>query len=357
MKKEEYNLFTQKIINRLPYWMSIRKKNDTSIGSRFLNVFGIELNEMYDLLNYAYEQVYIDSIDTDQVNILYKVCLDSYIDINEIEGIYTPECILNETDNLKELSSQHDKYLIDKKRNIIYFSKNHMANNKNKYGQVTIRFKNHVKTFKLEIHHVWNFLDEFGYLLDCRRITGESNLDYKNRLIDVFKSPPHSTRDGLLNAISRELGIRKFKIWEDGSEDFTIEDNMVVINKIKVDNKYIDLKDIRKDEYNNIILIGKEEFKGQKREVVYDSGIEMHQMFNKEDERFQSELFDNKGFAKKKLIEYSHILKKKIPILWNEFIFDEAFFDLNAMDISGEGFIPTRRDAKIDGFTEKKDGE
>jgi len=58
-----------------------------------------------------------------------------------------------------------------------------------------------------EVYNVWNCFDEFGLLLGLQRIPGEKNREYRARLLDVYINPANSTYDGLLNGISRELGL------------------------------------------------------------------------------------------------------------------------------------------------------
>lgn len=58
-----------------------------------------------------------------------------------------------------------------------------------------------------ELYSLWNAFDEFGLLLGLPRLKGETNKAFKARLLDVYINPGNSTRDGLKNAIARELGI------------------------------------------------------------------------------------------------------------------------------------------------------
>lgn len=354
MENKKFNLFTQKIISRLPYWMKIRKADDTSLGAKFLNVFGVELKEIYEILNYAYEQVYVETIDVNQINVLYKAFLENYTDVENIQEVTCDDGVLNRTYDINYLVKNEDSYYLDSKRKIIYCSKSHSSNPKDKYGYIYIKYNNIINRVDLELHHVWNFLDEFGFLLDCRRLSNESNFDYKNRLMDVFVSKPSSSMDGLLNAVSRELGIRIYKEWIDGAEDFIINDKMIVFNKIKVDGKDFPIEDIKINLNNQIVLKGNEEFRGVKRKVTYASGIEMHQLHNRKDKKLMDELFDEEGFATDLLKEYARKLKDIVPIEWGCFVFDESFYDLNELDISGEGFIPSFYDASIKGFTKYK---
>jgi hypothetical protein len=63
-----------------------------------------------------------------------------------------------------------------------------------------------------EVHSIWNYFDEFGLLLGLPRIPGEKNVKYKERLQDVYVNPANSTYSGLMNGISRELGIHRSDI-------------------------------------------------------------------------------------------------------------------------------------------------
>jgi len=58
-----------------------------------------------------------------------------------------------------------------------------------------------------EIYNVWNAFDELGLLLSLQRNPGEKNVGYKARLEDVGVNPGNSTYTGLINGISRELGV------------------------------------------------------------------------------------------------------------------------------------------------------
>lgn len=57
-------------------------------------------------------------------------------------------------------------------------------------------------------HPVFNELDSHGLLLALPRIEEERNASYKQRLLDVYVNPASSTRQGLINGITRELGLK-----------------------------------------------------------------------------------------------------------------------------------------------------
>ncbi len=63
-------------------------------------------------------------------------------------------------------------------------------------------------TFTPEAYHVYNEFDKQGLLLDLPRLEEEFNPAYKQRLFDVFVNRSDSTYRGLINGITRRLGLR-----------------------------------------------------------------------------------------------------------------------------------------------------
>jgi hypothetical protein len=71
---------------------------------------------------------------------------------------------------------------------------------------------NGTKHYEYSLHHIWNAFDEFGLLLGIGRLYGERNTAFKERILDVFRKPGNSTKQGLNNAISRELGLNSNEV-------------------------------------------------------------------------------------------------------------------------------------------------
>lgn len=57
------------------------------------------------------------------------------------------------------------------------------------------------------VHKIFNEWDQHGITVGLERNYLESNADYKQRLLDVFVNRGGSTYRGMLNAITRELGL------------------------------------------------------------------------------------------------------------------------------------------------------
>lgn len=62
-------------------------------------------------------------------------------------------------------------------------------------------------TYTPESHFVFNELDRFGILLGLPRLEEERNAEYKQRLLDVMVNRAGSSYRGLINGITRELGL------------------------------------------------------------------------------------------------------------------------------------------------------
>lgn len=65
------------------------------------------------------------------------------------------------------------------------------------------------KTYSQISNAIWNVIDEHGLLVDLDRLPNESNIDFTNRIKDVFINPGSSNFYGLVNGATRELGLDK----------------------------------------------------------------------------------------------------------------------------------------------------
>ena len=72
MSELRFARYTNLILNALPHWFKIRKGSADSIGARFLNIAGLKLDDIRFVLDYAYRQCYMNTIDMDQIDFCYK---------------------------------------------------------------------------------------------------------------------------------------------------------------------------------------------------------------------------------------------------------------------------------------------
>ena len=378
---------TNAILDALPYWFKERKGSADSIGARFLNVSGLELDDALFCLDYAYDQCYLSSCDIDQVDFCYKAIIPMPVKVNEIEHVTANRMGLILAEDLKQFFGVDQKgirdiqnhsfefYYLDVDRNIIYVRNKFNIDALNENGKITVRWKDKDYTYPLVPHPVWNFFDEIGVLLSCPRIFGEPNVEYRHRIADVFRNKASSSRDGLINGIARELSLRRDVAWFNGLEDLELVDPMIVLNSIKVDGEYLDMSRIFISEYGSVILKSDGENEGP-FDVSYVHGLEMHQLYKARrngrrnikmlingkatfimedkdeypDIKFSNELFTIEGKAKPLLRNYINTVERESPIFWDHFHWNEHYWDMNNPDVTGVGFIPHLYDGSIKGF-------
>lgn len=64
---------------------------------------------------------------------------------------------------------------------------------------------------KPETHNITGSFDYIGQLVDLSRLDGESYRNYKHRVLDVYVNRANATYRGLINGITRELGLLPFE--------------------------------------------------------------------------------------------------------------------------------------------------
>lgn len=358
--------YTKNILEALPYWFHIRKHSKDSIGARFLNICGLELDDARYVIDYAYQQCYIDYADISQVDFCYKSIVPMPINVSNIKAVFANNSGLFKAANIKQFfgidqNGIQDKnlhsfefYYIDTKRNIIYVRQKFNVDAIHDNGKIKVVLTNGEEyIFDLIPHPVWNFFDELGALVSCPRLFEEPNVEYKKRILDVFANKANSSKDGLINGIGRELAIRRNLIWVNPDKDLELEDPMIVLNSIKVNGEFVSKKNIFLSGAGTVILRPIEGIKAP-YEVTYVYGLEMHQLHNREDIKLYNELFTVENKAKSKLKQYIDILNAESPIFWDNFHWNEHYWDQNEKNVSGVGFIPHLYDGSIRGFRNYK---
>lgn len=364
MNKASFSKYTEKIRAALPFWFQMKKKPNNSVGLDFLNVFGMQLDDIEKMLDYASRQYYIDTADIESADIVYKVHLPSHYSMDLIYGVYSENDSLSVVNSLYEFFGienrinsitnaydQNNICFIDKTNKTIFVREPYGESKDSPYGKIYVLYENVTKEFALNIHHVWNFFDEFGALLGCPRLKGEKNFQYKRRILDVFRNPANSTKKGLANGIGRELDLREFRLWEDRSKDFIIKDKMVIVDSITVDDEKIHDPYITDEGY--IAIKGDKLKFGIKCNVSYLSGFSIEPLVEKHtNTALSNELYYSDGTPTDTMIRYIEKIKMEASIIWGDFTYNEAIWVKDDEDYYSNhfSFVPTRLDAKIGGF-------
>lgn len=359
----EISRFSEKIRSKLPLWFNMKKSPNHSIGAQFLNIFGLQLDDIDAVMNYAFEQTTIDSIDNEFIDLLHRAILPINFDFDKVEKITGDKKELTEiTDlftflNLKKTYGTNyseeyvdDSYYIDKENSIIYLHYAYGIKNI-MHGEIVIHYDGKVEAVETTIHHMWNFFDDLGALVGCKRLIAEPNENFKERILNVFRFPQNSTERGLANAVANDIGIRKTEKWERTDRDFIIYDKMVILKTISVNGKYITNKDFEITKDNEIVIYKNAKLPKDSL-VSYISGLTMKALNATDDLYMSNLLFNADGTAKDKLKELIESSRKKSSMLWGSFKYDEAMWSKNDNDFSNEyfGFVSPVMDADIKGF-------
>ena len=358
---------TNAILDALPYWFKIRKESQDSIGTRFLNICGLELDDARYVIDYAYQQCYIETADIAQVDFCYKTIVPMPLKVSELQSVFANNTGLIKAESIKQffgidqnINNQQlhsfDFYYIDEKRNILYVRQKFNADAINDNGKVKLVFKDGSEYIRALIpHQIWNFFDEIGALVSCSRLPEEPNIEYKKRIMDVFTNKANASKQGLINGIGRELATRRTLIWSNPGRDLELEDAMIVLNSITIDGEPIDQSQVFLTAAGTVLLKAfKDKMLRKDCKVSYVYGLEMHQLHNREDIKLYNELFTVEGKAKTKLKQYIDILNSESPIFWNHFHWNEHYWDQNEANVSGVGYIPHLYDGSIRGFKNYK---
>jgi hypothetical protein len=322
----------------LPTWMKMRK-DPNCVGSQFLNVFALELEDVEAYLTQCFENVYIETAHVDAIDILWKVECESISPL--VQATYKGQSVtLKKCLTIPEFyrSTEH-VYIIDFDTKMLYTRLN--------YDKLFIDGTETV----LYLHHVWNHFDEFGLLLGTPRLLGETNAEYKERLLSVFRCPGNATRQGIINSTSRGLGLVRSIAWEDDSLPF-----FMVCPGITADRVYVDwekISDTLISVENGFIKINplSEASPGAPHQVQLLGDVRIYQLW---DEDVKPLLYNDDGTANARLKYLAQSIQREVPIMWDEFLWDEGYWDVVERSMNGISYIPNIWDADMEAWRTKK---
>ncbi|MEK1829019.1 hypothetical protein AAAC51_07670 [Priestia megaterium] len=213
------NKHTTSMMSMLPQWMKMAK-DPSSVGANFLNTFGVELSEMERYIEQAWENMYIGTANLKTADFCYKIplALRDVVDIADlnlhirlvIKGVRT-DCMPVDTLRLF-FENDENCYMIDTAEGFVYIKVRDYYMKDNIFKPFDAIEVGETLHYEYMLHPIWNVFDEFGMLLGLYRLPGERNETFKNRILDIFKNPGGANKQGLINGISRELGISKDQV-------------------------------------------------------------------------------------------------------------------------------------------------
>lgn len=228
------NHITQQMQSMLPQWMKMAKDPE-SRGAQFLNVFGMEFEDVEGYLDRLLNNQFIETADVGQIDITYKVPMALPVVINIEEAgevkVYTEteEYVVPVVPTLRHFYlKEPNRAILDKAEGYVYIRlSNAILDEHGVLNPIQYIDVHGTRHYEYSLHHVWNPFDEFGLLLGIERLFGERNFEFKERILDVFRKPGNSTREGLENAVSRELGLEPEAVSIHEFADYAFRDSLL----------------------------------------------------------------------------------------------------------------------------------
>lgn len=208
------NKHTLNMMAMLPQWMKMAKDTE-SVGAKFLDAFGVELGEMERYLEETWNNFYIGTANLQRADYCYKIPLSTR-DVTDVEGeglrvslvVNGERLDCQPVSTLRNFFEAEDHaFMLDEEEGFLYIRSDEYYLAENIFHPFDAIDVSGALHFDYMLHHIWNIFDEFGMLLGVKRLPGERNEPFKNRILDVFKRPGGANKKGLQDGISRELGL------------------------------------------------------------------------------------------------------------------------------------------------------
>ncbi|MCD7910938.1 low copy number virion structural protein [Bacillus velezensis] len=351
-----YSSLTQRMADEYPIWTNIRQSKN-STGQEFLNFFGIELETVKNYLEWIQDQKYIQTSDIKMLDWVYmyqlpEIGTSDVLNVTRFNGLKNVNVTVLE--NLKDFfyNDRNEGGILDFQENKFYTVKNH--------GLLTFNISNDESKKSIRVNpldfHIWNTFDEFGLLVGVERLHLETNTEYKERILDVFRYPSGTHDIGLTNGIARDLGLiqRKDKYenlieWKDDSKDLLLKNNNqknIDVRTIRIDNKELNDDQFHIDSVGNIRVFAFN--KKESHTVSFICNIEKYELFNKTSNSLYKLMFQEDGQATFTLLKWVEYINTIAPVMWDRFKWDEGYWDTIEESLTGLGYVPNIWDSNIE---------
>ena len=303
-----YESRTKSIAEFLPIWMELHSRY--SNFQQLVNyAIAKPIVELENVIKYSEKNKYVDKADTSLKYVAYKTVVPSFKNggnslsfenkwanlKDKINITYRGIEIIPTYSEVEFYNSPSDKSYcyFDFDDNKLYFEEYYDKNDLKieiKWQEADNSNTTYNLTQNLQVHHIWNVFDEFGLMVGLERLPAfkdgrvdlEGNVEFKERILDVYDNPPSSTKEGLKNAISRELGIKKDEL---------------------------EINTLANDDYLETLF-----------ESNVDAYTELEQIIN--------------------------TIHNEAPIMWDEFKWDVQYWDVIGNEGAGYSFLPIEIDDK-----------
>lgn len=330
-----YSMYTQRLADEFPIWTKIRQDRK-SVGQQFLNFFGMELEKIEDSIIEVQKQKYINELNEHTLDWIYLYELPPVNSQDEIH-LYQDGKEIPIFDHIKSLfyNKNIDGGIIDYEERRFYSTQYY-----DRFSGVVVRPNDRASFTADPIpHHIWNAFDEFGLLVGVKRLFLESNKDYRERILDVFRYPANSSRQGLIHGIGRELNLIKRIEWKDDTKNLYLKGKGIIPDTIRIDGQEVQPNMYYVDPYGHVVIYSLNQ--GVKHVVSFVKGIDMYELHDyANNEALHKLMFYPDGQATPRLKKWVDYINQVAPVMWNHFNWDEGFWDTIDSSLTGVGYLP-----------------
>lgn len=282
---------TSHILNKLPSWMAMSESTNiptnsalatpTSVGGSFINAAAGEwLDDLVSQVTYRELQLFIDTADITQKAWCYlSTGLPLYPYSYVGDGV---ACVVANTDS--------EFYKAAVNEDIIYWNEQTQTVYSNKLYN---NFQINGQTYTQELSPLWNSFDDLGLWVNLKRLPGEDNSSFRQRILDVYINQPGVGVEAFKLAIRRELNL-----WQ--------------------------LYGSTPDSY----------FVGATPEILEITDLLTDSVYTQPN-----------GLPTTQFVKFVNYLAKRYPTTWGEFLWDSAFADLTDDNFTGYSVLPLMMDA------------
>lgn len=324
----------RRMAGHFPVWSQIRK-DPNSLGRRFIGGYGSSIDDGQRLLDEMLASLFLETLDENQITEVDAAVLPKSAALNRPFTLYVGDIRPAIISRLKDFyAATSPSAYIEHETRSVYL--------KNAPGNIAFSQDGKIVWLDRFKHPIWNDFDEFGLLLGLPRIPGESNSDYRTRMMTVGQVPPGASEGRLIADWSRRLGLIIETVWEDDRVPLEVENALPFA--CFVDGRLYPASDTG----TGALLSPVPESEGQSRSVIALSRITSAPFWDRDSRPWlATRLYDPWGEGTHEYRAIVQDIAQRAPLLWGEIKADEAFWEAGKAVEGGIGCIPSRMDPDL----------
>lgn len=325
---------TIRIANQFPIWTKIRRDRG-SLGFRFIDSYGHEIDEANRVVAAMLASLFLQTLDENQISEVEVASIPRDVSLAKPFAVYAGDQKLKVYTRLIDFYvTKEPAAFIDRESWSVYF--------RNVTGDSALYQGAFVWPLTRTSYYVWNDFDEFGLLLGLERIPGESNADFRRRMLTVGQLAPASSQVRLEADWARRLGLIQELEWPD--DRYPLHIPGAHPSACFVDGVLYPAEETE----DGVILQPPEDAEGMTRRVVALLRIRSSPLWQQDsNEWLYNKLHSVWSDGNSAYYALAKEIAKNAPVLWGEIRPGESYWEAGKASELGLGHIPSLMDPVI----------